>query len=131
MIDNEIIPSYKELYKMAFEVVAKTGSMYFDNLLLDSKKSETSVSCVQCCAYSFQDGENTDILFNEKLNFTNGNHFKLGGMQVVSINLPRCAYQANGDRKVLIARIYDMMDKAVEIFKIKQKLIMDQAANGG
>ena len=127
---DEDVPTYEELYKMAFEVAAKFGTIYFDNLLIDGKNKENSVSCTQCCAYSFKSDDKTDNKFNKKLNFVGGEHFKLGGMQVVSINLPRCAYQANGDKKILIARIYDMMDKAVEIFKIKQKLIMDQAANG-
>lgn len=83
-----------------------------------------------CCAYSFKSDKEIDSKFTKRLNFENGEHFKLGGMQVVSINLPHCAYESAHDDKKLIANIYDMMDRAVEIFKIKKNLIQKQLENG-
>lgn len=137
-INNFNIPTYKELYKMAFDVTAKYGILYFDNLMPESKKAETSCSCTQCCAYSFATDENSDNNFNKRLNFEDGYFFNnLGGMQAVSINLPRCAYKIDLNKNIikngsilndtlkhdLMINIYDAMDIAIEVFKIKKEHI--------
>jgi len=118
-----IAPSYEELYLMAFNVTAKYGILYFDNLLPESKDAENSVGCTQCCSYSFKtDKEDTN--FEDELYFRNGRFFRLGGMQAGSINLPRLAIKANHSDKVLIAQVFDMMDLLVEMFKEKKNNIL-------
>ena len=121
---------YHELLLMAFQIAAKTGGIYFDNLLMESKHADTSMACTQCCAYQFASDESTDDIFSKRLNFENDEHFKLGGMQVVSINLPRIAYLADHDDKKFMARLYDAMDIALDVFKIKKQRIVKQAALG-
>lgn len=123
VIGDEVIPSYYELYKLAFKVTAKWGTPYFDNLLMEKKKADSSVSCTQCCAFQFASDSDVDKNFEKKLQFVDGHHFRLGGMQVVSINLPRVAYYADHDDKKFYTKLYDLMDLAVEIFKIKRQLI--------
>jgi ribonucleoside-triphosphate reductase len=118
------IPSYKELYQIAFEVVAKTGILYFDNLLPEKKNAEEGVGCTQCCSYSFATDKESDNNFTKRLNFEDGYYFNnLGGMQAVSINLPRCAYKSNKNIKVLMINIFDCMDNCIEVFKIKKEMI--------
>jgi anaerobic ribonucleoside-triphosphate reductase/intein/homing endonuclease len=82
------------------------------------------------CAYQFRSDAETDINFDKKLKFEDDHHFNLGGYDVVSLNLPRLAYKSEHDDKVLIARIYDLMDLAVEVFKIKKEMIHEQSKNG-
>ena len=121
--DEVLAPSYKELYELAFEVVAKTGILYFDNLLPEKKNADNGVGCTQCCSYSFATDENSDNDFKKELNFEDGYFFRLGGMQACSINLPRLAYQSKGDIKILMALIFNNMDICLEVFKIKKAMI--------
>jgi anaerobic ribonucleoside-triphosphate reductase len=44
----ELAPSYNDLYRLAFNVTAKYGILYFDNLLPERKNAENSVGCTQC-----------------------------------------------------------------------------------
>jgi ribonucleoside-triphosphate reductase len=124
---DEIIPSYKELYEMAFKVVAANGTLYFDNMIARENPEVPSMSCTQCCSYQFADSSDTDDTFYDRLNFVNGAHFDLGGMQAGSINLPRHAYLADHDDKKLIASLFDSMDTLVELFKIKRSMIEGNA----
>ena len=45
----------------------------------------------------------------------------MGSWQVVSVNCPRAAYNAEGDDARLFAELKRLMDVAVEIFKIKRR----------
>ena len=45
----------------------------------------------------------------------------MGSWQVVSVNCPRAAYNAEGDDARLFAELKSLMDVAVEIFKIKRR----------
>jgi len=120
---KEITLSYKQLYRLAFEVTAKTGILYFDNLLPESKNAEEGVGCTQCCSYSFKTDKDIDQDFEKELNMENGYFFRLGGMQAVSINLPRLAYKSNHNDKKIMANIFDMMDIAVKVFQEKKRMI--------
>jgi ribonucleoside-triphosphate reductase len=116
-------PSYKELYELAFEVVAKTGILYFDNLLPEKKNADEGVGCTQCCSYSFATDKESDNDFEKELMFKDGYFFRLGGMQACSINLPRIAYQSKNDIKILMALIFNNMDICAEVFKVKKDMI--------
>lgn len=123
-VEYEDIPSYKDLYKMAFEVTARFGILYFDNLLPEKKNAEEGVGCTQCCSYSFATDKESDNNFVKRLNFEDGYFFNnLGGMQACSMNLPRLAFQSNKDKKLLMAYIFNTMDLMVEVFKTKKELI--------
>jgi len=130
LIDSEMTktaPSYRELYEMAFEVVSKYGTLYFDNMLPEYRKAEESVACMQCCSFSFSTSRDEDSLFEDRLNFRNGEHFDLGGMQAISINLPRHAYKSDHNDEQLIRNILKTMDIATEIFKIKRQMIINNS----
>jgi ribonucleoside-triphosphate reductase (formate) len=124
-IDNgEIIPSYKALYQAAFNLAAKTGLPYFDNLLPEYRKADGTVACYQCCSFSFSDdSEEGTTEFEDKINFKDGAHFDLGGLQVVSLNLPRCAYKAEHNTEKLWDEIRSLMETAAQVFLLKREAI--------
>ena len=51
---NPDLPTYEELYDLAFELTAKYGTPYFDNKIPEYRGAGEGVSCYQCCAYSFK-----------------------------------------------------------------------------
>ncbi|MBS7637984.1 anaerobic ribonucleoside-triphosphate reductase [Candidatus Bathyarchaeota archaeon] len=113
-------PEYDELWMLVHKSVAKYGIPYFDNMLPGYRGYGKGVSCYQCCAYNFVATPGTDPRFKEKLYFEDGQHFSLGGWQVVSINMPRLAYRANGDYDRLLEAAKENMRLAVEVFKAKR-----------
>ena len=114
-------PEYDEFWLDVHNVVAKFGTPYFDNLMPGYRGYGKGVSCYQCCAYCFVETPESSPNFYDKLNFVDGKHFTMGSWQVVSLNLPRMAYVADGNDERLFEESYRLMDLAVEIFKIKKK----------
>ena len=114
--------TYRELYMMAFNLAAKTGSPYFDNCLPSyrGEKDSQGVRCYQCCAYSFRTDNKIDESFDKKLQFEDGKHFSMGAYQVITLNLPRMAY-ASGDYDKFLDILREYMDRACDIFLIKKK----------
>ena len=117
---HQDLPTYGELYDLAFELTAKYGTPYFDNKIPEYRGAEEGVSCYQCCAYSFKTSPD-DEDFKDKMYFQNGKHFSMGGWQVITINCPRAAYRAGGDDERLFAELRRLMDIAVEILKVKKR----------
>lgn len=113
-------PEYDDLWMLVHESVAKFGAPYFDNMLPAYRGYGQGISCYQCCAYQFAASPETDPNFHEKLYFEDGQHFSMGGWQVVSINMPRLAYRSNGDYDRLLAAAKENMRLAVEVFKTKR-----------
>ena len=122
-VKGEDLPTYKELYEQAFDLAAKTGLPYFDNLLPAYRKADGTVACYQCCSFSFEDDSKDSTEFEDKLNFNHGAHFDLGGLQVVSLNLPRCAYKANHDTAFFWFEIRKLMEAAAQIFVAKREML--------
>lgn len=123
------LPTYEELYDLAFELTAKYGTPYFDNKIPEYRGAGEGVSCYQCCAYSFKTSPD-DADFKDKMYFNNGTHFTMGGWQVITLNCPRAAYRADGDDDKLIAELKRRMDSAVEVLKVKKQW-MKQIVDGG
>jgi len=128
--ETDGIESYKELYRLVFELASKFGSPYFDNQLPPYRVSENGISCIQCCAYSFQIDADSDKKFEKRLHFEDGEHFSLGSVQVLSLNLPRAAME--GKRDSLYSEQYynntlkelkNLVDSGIELFKIKKQWI--------
>ncbi|MDO8724460.1 MAG: anaerobic ribonucleoside-triphosphate reductase [Candidatus Methanoperedens sp.] len=115
------ILSYDELYTKAFELAAKFGAPYFDNQLPEYRGSGKGISCYQCCAYNFSSSHEKDSEFEQKLYFKDGKHFSMGAWQVVSINCPRAAYKANKSDEALFAELKLLMDRSIELFRVKRK----------
>ena len=118
----ETVPSYQELYELAFAVSAEQGATYFENHLVDPPTDKKQISCFQCCAYRFSKGEE-DSDFFDQLTFNRGKHFSMGAYQVVSINMAQCAINAQYDDDRLLKEIHDCMDAAIEIFQAKRKMV--------
>jgi anaerobic ribonucleoside-triphosphate reductase len=114
-------PEYDELWLDVHKVVAKFGIPYFDNLMPAYRGYGKGVSCYQCCAYCFVEKPEGNPEFEDKLYFNSGKHFTMGSWQVVSLNLPRMAYRANGDDEKLFEESRRLMDLALEVFRAKKK----------
>jgi len=114
-------PEYDEVWLDVHAVVAKFGTPYFDNMMPAYRGYGKGVSCYQCCAYCFVETPEGSPEFHDKLHFVDGKHFTMGSWQVVSLNLPRMAYKANGDDEKLFEEARRLMDSAVEVFKMKKK----------
>jgi len=114
-------PEYDEFWLDVHKVVAKFGIPYFDNLMPAYRGYGKGVSCYQCCAYCFVETPEGNPEFDDKLHFNNGKHFTMGSWQVVSLNLPRMAYRANGDDEKLFEESRRLMDLAIEVFRAKKK----------
>ncbi|MEM2212608.1 MAG: anaerobic ribonucleoside-triphosphate reductase [Candidatus Nezhaarchaeales archaeon] len=112
---------YDEEWLLAHKVVSKFGAPYFDNAIPEYRGYGKGVSCYQCCAYTFTATPENDPDFQDKMYFTNGKHFSLGSLQVVTLNLPRAAYVANGDDYQLFEYVRHLMELAVEVFKAKKR----------
>jgi ribonucleoside-triphosphate reductase len=119
-------PEYDDLWLLVHEAVSKFGAPYFDNMLPAYRGYGNGISCYQCCAYQFANTPETDEHFNEKLWFQDGMHFSMGGWQVVSLNMPRLAYQASGDYDKLLALSKENMRLAMGVFLAKRRW-MDKA----
>ena len=114
-------PEYDEFWLDVHGAAAKFGTPYFDNLMPPYRGYGKGVSCYQCCAYCFVETPENSPNFHDKLYFVNGNHFTMGSWQVVSLNLPRMAYKANGDDDKLFEESRRLMDYAVKIFHVKKR----------
>ncbi|MDO9035260.1 MAG: anaerobic ribonucleoside-triphosphate reductase [Methanoregula sp.] len=124
------LPTYQELYLLTFELASKFGTPYYDNQLPAYRGAGKGISCYQCCAYQFSAVAEDDSDFDKKLIFEEGKHFSMGSWQVVSVNCPRAAYNAEGDDARLFAELKKLMDVAVEIFKIKRRWMDNIRGNG-
>ncbi|AAM03526.1 TPA: anaerobic ribonucleoside-triphosphate reductase [Methanosarcina acetivorans] len=115
------IPTYKELYRLTFELAAKFGTPYFDNQLPEYRGAGEGISCYQCCAYQFSANPTDDKEFDDKLHFKDGKHFSMGSWMVLSLNCPRAAYRAEYDDEKLFTELKTLMNRCVEVFKIKRR----------
>ena len=113
-------PEYDDDWMLVHEVAAKHGSPYFDNLMPSYRGYGKGVSCYQCCAYCFVETPETDSEFEEKMHFDDGKHFSMGSWQVVSLNLPRAAYRAEGDDQKLFEELRRLLDQSVRVFMAKK-----------
>jgi len=118
---NPDVPTYKELYRMAFELAAKFGTPYFDNQLPAYRGAGDGISCYQCCAYQFSANPTDDKDFDDKLYFREGKHFSMGSWMVMSLNCPRAAYKAEHDDEALFKELKSLMRSAITVFKTKRE----------
>jgi ribonucleoside-triphosphate reductase len=122
-------PEYDDLWLLVHDSVGKFGAPYFDNMLPAYRGYGNGISCYQCCAYQFANTPETDPNFYEKLYFQDGQHFSMGGWQVVSLNMPRLAYRANGNYDKLLSYAKENMRLAMGVFGAKRKW-MDKSISG-
>ncbi|MHA1682077.1 MAG: anaerobic ribonucleoside-triphosphate reductase [Promethearchaeota archaeon] len=116
----------REIIELSCELSSKFGSSYFDNVIPDYRDAEGQ-DCYQCCAYHFS--EDADSLI-PKVMYEDGQHFSMGGNQVVTINLPRLAYKANGDDDILLQELRSTMKLAKEFLLMKREWQLAFARTG-
>lgn len=118
-ISNDLIKHYPEEYRAVAEVAAKFGSPYY----FVQQPWMPEFSCYQCCAYMMPLSEQNDQ--NDLINGT----VRGGALQVVTINLPRIAYEATDE-----ARMFDILQERINLTKrvlmIKQNLIHRRLKGG-
>jgi ribonucleoside-triphosphate reductase len=119
---------YDEVMFLASQLSAKFGSSYFDNVI-PPWRGEDGVDCYQCCAFRLTEDIDDEELMR-KVMFEDGAHFAMGGLQVVSINLPRLAYLANGDDNLLLEKLRSQMALAKQVLLIKRRFMERQMKNG-
>jgi anaerobic ribonucleoside-triphosphate reductase len=124
------LPSYRDLYLLTFELASKFGTPYYDNQIPAYRGAGKGISCYQCCAYQFSAVADQDREFDNKLIFKDGKHFSMGSWQVVSLNCPRAAYEADRDDARLFAELRALMDICVEVFRIKRRWLEIIRAHG-
>jgi anaerobic ribonucleoside-triphosphate reductase len=124
------LPTYRDLYLLTFELASKFGTPYYDNQIPDYRGAGKGISCYQCCAYQFSAVADEDSEFENKLYFRDGKHFSMGSWQVVSLNCPRAAYEAEKDDARLFAELRALMDLCVEVFRIKRRWLEIIRAHG-
>ncbi len=83
--------------------------------------------CYQCCAYHFSEDKDSLI---QKVMYEDGQHFSMGGNQVVTVNLPRLAYRSDGNDDVLLEELAVAMDTAKQYLLQKRNWMMDFAEDG-
>lgn len=118
-------PSIRELYLYAFKLASKFGTPYFDNMIPPYRGAGKGICCIQCCSFSFSSGSEGDPDFDNKLYFKNGKHFTMGSSQVITLNMPRYAYESNGDIYKLIEICKYNIDIAIDACKIKEMWIQE------
>jgi len=135
LYDKEFLgKQYEDYYHLVHEVVAKYGTPYFENRIPSYRSgigdNEVKIGCYQCCAYDQSTTDKEDPQFWDKLYFKDGAHFSWGAWQVVSLNAPQHAYLAKGDDEHLFEELEKSMRMAIRVFKIKQRWMESQMANG-
>jgi len=103
------------------KLTSKFGSPYFLNLAAPYMPDAVQS---QCCRYFLiPDGKQMKQIEEGKLRF--------GSLQTVTANLPRCAYESNGDEDALFESIDDKFDKAKLVFESKREMLRKYLLNGG
>lgn len=121
--------NFEDIMLKSAQLSAKFGSTYYDNMIPAYRGGEDGVSCFQCCAYAFsEDGKSES--FRRKILFEEGAHFSMGGMQVVTLNMPRLAYKSGGDEAKLLEVLRETMGVAKEAHLLKHRLMKHQFDRG-
>lgn len=134
VLPEHITEDFTTEWLSAFELAAKNGTPYFENQL---HSNPNEVVCYNCCAFKL--GMSADSKEMDKiLNFENGAHFDtLGSHQVVSINLPRLAYNSikfattdltwSSPENLYSVLTKNLIDDIIKIFKIKYNIIKNRS----
>jgi len=129
LLDQKVadLPSYRDLYMLAFELASKFGTPYFDNTVPKYRQTG-GIQCFQCCAYNFKSNADNDSDFDDKLYFRNGAHFSMGAWQVMTLNLPRIAAKGDADTvdgrmSAFLYKSKKVLDLCVDVFKEKRSLM--------
>jgi len=111
---------FDEFMILVHKCVAKFGTPYFLNLIADYMPDNVFAQC--CRLILAPDSKDWE-------DFKNG-CMRTGSLQVVTINLPRIAYEANGDDEKLFELLEERMKLAREVIEIKEEVIRKRMEQG-
>ncbi len=117
---REYIEKYEDEYLKVAKLASKFGTPYFLNLIPDYMPD---ISNSQCCRLIFSPDS------KELEDFYNGN-LRMGSLQMVTINLPRLAYETRGNDDALFELLEDRMDLAKEVLLKKREIIKKRMSDG-
>ncbi len=119
-ISKDDFSRHREEVEMVSNLAAKFGTPYY----FIQQDYMPEYSCYQCCAYLMPlSDQNTD---NDLYNGTT----RGGALQVVTINLPRIAYDARGDDGRLFELLRERMNIAKDVLLVKQNIIKKRLKQG-
>ena len=109
----------EELFKVS-ELAAKFGTPYY----IINQPYMPEFACYQCCSFLMPlDDATTDE------DVKNGT-MRGGGLQVITINLPKLAYDANGNDDRLFELLEERLSKAKDVLLLKKNVIDKNMKNG-
>ncbi len=119
-IRPEYLGKYDSEYLKAAELAAKFGSPYFLNLC---PSYMPDIVNSQCCRIILTPDS------DEEEDFRQGK-VRMGSLGVITVNLPRIAYESNGDDQIFFETLDERMDLAKEALEIKRDVIKKRLGEG-
>jgi ribonucleoside-triphosphate reductase len=113
---------YEEEYLATARLAAKYGTPYYFNAGAPYMPGE--MVCTQCCRFYMQHSS-----WNDEQDLYTGT-LRGGVIQSTTINLPQCAYEANGNDGKLFEEIRLRMDAAKDVSLIKINEVKKRLAEG-
>ncbi len=117
---KEYIDKFEQEYVKVAALASKFGTPYFLNLC---PAYMPDIVNSQCCRLIFTPDS------DELKDFHKG-AMRMGSLQVVTINLPRLAYEAGGDDSKLFGLLNERMDLAKEVLMIKRDVVRERMKGG-
>jgi anaerobic ribonucleoside-triphosphate reductase len=117
---REYLDEFEEEYLKVSKLAAKFGTPYYLNLCPDYMPDIVNS---QCCRLIFTPDS------DELEDFHKG-ALRMGSLQVVTINLPRVAYDAKGNDDKVFEILDKRMDLAREVLLVKQDIIRKRLKEG-
>lgn len=121
-LTSDWLRKYEREYLLSAKLAAKFGTPYYFNASAPYMPGE--MVCTQCCRFYMQHSE-----WNDYEDLYNGT-LRGGVIQSTTINLPQCAYEANGDDDKLFEGIRERMNAARDVSLIKINEIKKRLMQG-
>jgi len=116
----EYIDRYDSEYLKVAELAARFGSPYFLNLC---PSYMPDIVNSQCCRIILTPDS------DEEEDFRQGK-VRMGSLGVITLNLPRIAYESNGDDQIFFETLDERMDLAKETLEIKRDVVKKRLSDG-
>ncbi|MEM2850285.1 MAG: anaerobic ribonucleoside-triphosphate reductase [Candidatus Bathyarchaeia archaeon] len=114
--------AYNKEFLLSSQLAAKFGSPYYFNAGAPYMPGE--MICTQCCRYYMQHAD-----WNDEHDLLNGT-LRGGVIQNITVNLPQCAYEADGDDDRLFEEIDRRMAASRDVLLIKINEMKKRLAEG-
>jgi len=119
-IRPEYLGRFDDEYLKAAELAAKFGSPYFLNLC---PSYMPDIVNSQCCRIILTPDSDEEEDFRE-------GKVRMGSLQMITVNLPRIAYESNGDDQVFFETLDERMGLAKEALEVKRDVIRKRMKGG-